>query len=118
LHIPETLLPKDFPASPHILKVKVRESNFDYISQKTADKKQSPAKKKLITKAAPVRANTIIRNREINKDAYKPWTPDQDDELKDFYDNGTSITKMAAHFGRTKGAVISRLKKLNHYFDE
>lgn len=121
LHIPETLLPKEFPASPHIIKVKVRETNFDYnnISGKTSSaSKQSPAKKKLITKPAPVRANTVIRNREINKDAYKPWTDDQDDELKDFYDNGTSISKIAAHFGRTKGAVISRLKKLNHYFDE
>lgn len=121
LHIPETLLPKEFPASPHILKIKVRETNSDYknYSGKTSfAEKQFPAKKKSITKSVPVKANTVIRNREINKDAYKPWTQDQDDELKDFYDNGTSISKIAAHFGRTKGAIISRLKKLNLYFDE
>jgi ATP-dependent exoDNAse (exonuclease V) beta subunit len=119
LHIPETLLPKEFPASPHIVKVKARETNLDhnsYFAEKTS--KQSPAKKKSITKPATAKAYSVIRNREINKDAYKPWTDEQDEELKMHFDNGTSISKMAAHFGRTKGAIISRLKKLNYYFDE
>jgi superfamily I DNA/RNA helicase len=119
LHIPETLLPKEFPASPHIVKVKARETNLEYNSYSSEkSSKQSPAKKKSISRSTPVKANTVIRNREINKDAYKPWTDEQDEELRIHYDNGTSLSKIAAHFGRTKGAIISRLKKLDHYFDE
>jgi F-box protein 18 (helicase) len=122
LHIPETLLPKEFPASPHIRKVKVNNTNVNqdhfFNEQAPYSSKQSPAKKKPITKPAPVQAYTVIRNREVNKDAYKPWNQEQDDELKDFYDDGTSISKIAAHFGRTKGAIISRLKKLDLFFDE
>ena len=122
LHIPETLLPKDFPASPHIIKIKVNKTNINtehfFNEQVPYLSKQSPAKKKPIAKPTPVKAYTVIRNREINKDASKPWSPEQDVELKYFYDDGTSLSKIAAHFGRTKGAIISRLKKLNHYFDE
>jgi F-box protein 18 (helicase) len=120
LHIPETLLPKDFPAADRIIKVKVRETNFDsnsYLSEKTSTK-ATPAKKKSVTKPAIEKSYTAWNKREINKDAYKPWTYEQDHELKIHYDNGTPISKIAAHFGRTKGAIISRLKKLNHYFDE
>ncbi len=122
LHIPETLLPKEFPVSPRIIKVKVRETNFDYNSyfseKAAAAAKQSPAKKKPVAKPAPVQAYTVFRNREVNKDANKPWTEEQDEELKDFYDDGTSISKIAAHFGRTRGAIIARMKKLDLYFDE
>jgi F-box protein 18 (helicase) len=120
LHIPETLLPKDLPASARIIKVKVRESNFDYncyLSEKTSTK-TAPAKKKTVTKPANEKSYTVWNKREINKDAYKPWTYEQDHELKIHYDNGTPISKIAAHFGRTKGAIISRLKKLNHYYED
>lgn len=120
LHIPETLLPKEFPASSRIIKVKTKESAFDhsgYLSQK-ATKKPVPVKKKSVVKASNEKAYTVFNKREINKDAYKPWTDELDDELKTHYDNGTPIGKIAAHFGRTKGAVISRLKKLNYYFED
>ncbi|THU42007.1 ATP-dependent helicase [Niastella caeni] len=120
LHIPEALVPKDFPASSQIIKVKTRESNPEYnsfSSEKKSGSKQSPATKKQIVKPKE-KAYTVIQRRETNKDAYKPWTPEQDYELKEIYDNGTPISRIAAHLGRTKGAVISRLKKLNHYFDD
>lgn len=120
LHIPETLLPKDFPASSRIIKVKARETNFDqnsYMAERVAAK-QAPAKKKSVTPATKEKTYTVWNKREVNKDAYKPWTDELDDELKVHYDNGTTLSKIAAHFGRTKGAIISRLKKLNHYFED
>lgn len=121
LHIPESLLPKDFPASPHIIKVKAREASFDYNSyfaEKAAKTKANPAKRKTVATGAKEKSYTVWNKREINKDAYKPWTNELDEELKMHYDNGTSIGKIAAHLGRTKGAVISRLKKLSYYLDE
>jgi len=120
LHIPEGLLPKDFPASPNIIKVKARETNFDYNSyfNDKAKTRQTPVKKKTVVNTVKENSATVWNKREINKDAYKPWTDELDEELKRHYDNGTSIGKIAAHLGRTKGAVISRLKKLSYYFDE
>lgn len=120
LYIPETLVPKEFPVSAQIIKVKTREKEFinnTYLAERAA-LKQSTVKKRSVVTAPKERAYNVLQQRGINKDAYKPWSPDQDDELKEYYDNGTSISKIAAHFGRTKGAIISRLKKLKHYFDE
>ena len=100
--------------------MKVRETGFDYNSYLTerATAKQTPAKKKAITKPAKEKPYTVWQKKEVNKDAYKPWTDDLDQELLTHYDNGTALGKIAAHFGRTKGAIISRLKKLNHYFED
>jgi F-box protein, helicase, 18 len=119
LFIPETLLPKDFPASARIIKIKPREAELiNYNAYEKTITKPAIVKKKPVTTAPKERAYNVLQKRETNKDAYKPWTPELDDELKDHYDNGTALGKIAAHFGRTKGAIISRLRKLNHYFDE
>jgi F-box protein 18 (helicase) len=117
LFIPETLLPKEFPASARIIKVKPRETELSYNAVEKTILKPAAVKKKPVTTAPKERAYNVLK-RETNKDAYKPWTPELDDELKDYYDNGTALGKIAAHFGRTKGAIISRLRKLNHYFEE
>lgn len=50
--------------------------------------------------------------RKIHKDAYKPWTPALDIELTTMYCEGIHVKDIANHFGRTKGAIISRIKKL------
>jgi F-box protein, helicase, 18 len=120
LHIPEGLLPKDLPPSPYIIKVKARETSFDYNSYFTErDKaKSTTVKKKSLATGSKEKSYTVLNKREVNKDAYKPWTDELDEELKRHYDNGTSIGKIAAHLGRTKGAVISRLKKLSYYWEE
>lgn len=120
LFIPETLLPKDFPASAHIIKVKPREkevSHNSYPGERSAAKPAS-VKKRSVTTQPKERTYNVWQKRESCKDAYKPWTSELDVELKDYYDNGTAIGKIAAHFGRTKGAIISRLRKLNHFFDD
>jgi superfamily I DNA/RNA helicase len=117
LFIPETLLPKDFPASARIIKVKPKATEPAYGNERSVVK-TAPVKKKAVTIQPKERAYNVWQKRESNKDAYKPWTAELDGELKDHYDNGTAIGKIAAHFGRTKGAIISRLRKLNHYFDD
>jgi F-box protein 18 (helicase) len=120
LYIPETLLPRDFPASSQIIKVKSKETeavNNSYLQERAASK-QTGVKKKSVVTPPKERAYNVLQKRELNKDAYKPWSPEQDEELKEHYDNGTALSKIADHFGRTKGAIISRLRKLNHYFEE
>ncbi len=57
-------------------------------------------------------ANPFEQIREKHKDAYKPWTTELDDELTVMYCEGVNIRDMSKHFGRTKGAIRSRIKKL------
>lgn len=105
IHIPESLAPGDFPASAHIhilnetptqktdgtLRVSEKQSGSPSLQKK------SYSSEKLLEKYA---------------DAYKPWTPEQDDELTIMYCEQVPIRTMAHHFGRTTGAIRSRIKKL------
>ena len=45
----------------------------------------------------------------IPKPAAKPWTPADEDALVKMYREGASFATLAATFGRTERAVISRL---------
>jgi F-box protein 18 (helicase) len=47
-----------------------------------------------------------------HKDAYKPWTKELDNKLTIMHFNGLSRREMAINFGRTKGAILSRIRKL------
>jgi hypothetical protein len=45
-------------------------------------------------------------------EVYLPWTMELDDKLTVLYCEGASIKELASYFGRTKGAIRSRIKKL------
>ncbi|HEY4197636.1 MAG TPA: UvrD-helicase domain-containing protein, partial [Mucilaginibacter sp.] len=106
LYIPETLVPADFVSSLHVPVIKAKKD----------DAKPLPGSKKQGTQFKE-KAYTVSEKRELHKDAYQPWTPALDRELKEMSDNGDSIRKMAERFGRTKGAIHSRLKKLDAFPD-
>ncbi len=55
---------------------------------------------------------TIEGVRKDYKSAYSKWTNELDNELLDLELRGKSTSEMATYFGRTKGAIRSRLKKL------
>ncbi len=118
LHIPETLMPKNFPASPLITVVKVPIQE-DLLTLSTIIKpsgtKTEPLPKIAGIKKIKEKAYTVAEKRENNKDAYKPWTPELDEELRLLYESDNPVSAMATHFGRTKGAILSRLKKLNYF---
>ncbi|MDH7460696.1 3'-5' exonuclease [Chitinophagaceae bacterium 26-R-25] len=108
LYIPETLVPKNFPACSHIQIIK---------SVKDEEKKKDamPAPSKTIIKKKDhgnEKAYSVERIREVHKVAYKSWTDELDDELTTMYYNGTILRDLAKHFGRTKGAIVARIKKL------
>ncbi len=91
LYIPESLMPLNFPESSqiHVIKDIPKED-------KKAEKTYS-----------------VDLIREKHKGAYQPWTPDLDQELSEMFSEGISGSDLARHFGRTKSAISSRLKKLD-----
>ena len=106
LHIPETLMPENFPTSSwiHIIK-----------DQTQMERKETPGT--LSQRAGTSGANKdkayyVNKIRTVYKEAYKVWNEELDDELSILYNEGVSIKELAKHFGRTKGAIRARIVKL------
>ena len=81
-----------------------------YLSDKDVKrlKKYLKAYKKLI--GEPV--YSIYAARQENPNAYDPWTEEADAQLRQMWEDGTSVAVIAQHFGRKQSAVIVRMKKL------
>lgn len=110
LYIPESLLPKGIVAGKYI---KTEKKATRTIFPPTA--RQTPAKKKIPGRKPPEKTYTVVEKRQAHKDAYQPWSAELDKELIAMADTGASVSDMADHFARTKGAVYSRLKKLDYF---
>jgi len=55
---------------------------------------------------------SVEEKRSLNPNAYKPWTEDDDNLLELLYAKGSSMAFLMKEFGRNKGAIRSRIKKL------
>lgn len=114
LRIPESLVPKNFAVGANIHVI----TKAPPISSTTDPKKIFPIKQKYqrpaVTEAevSQAPAYTVETVRQTYKDAYKPWDAELDQELTIQYNERKTLTEMAAYFGRTKGAILSRIKKL------
>jgi F-box protein, helicase, 18 len=98
IHIPEPLMPKEFPPSPQIHIIKsISESEKQEIEKE---------------EAAMPKAYSVDKVRAHHKAAYSPWTDELDDELTVLYCNKVDIKDIAKQLGRTRGAIIARIKKL------
>jgi len=105
LYISEELMPLNFPKSPHIHIIRVvNEEESENKSVKISNQKtMAPTNDK---------AYNVEQIREEHRGAYMPWTNILDDELAVMYCEGVNVRDMSKHFGRTKGAIRSRIKKL------
>jgi F-box protein 18 (helicase) len=101
IHIPEALVPVGFPVSSqiHVLKETSEEPK----------KEASPANK---IRDIKEKAYSLESAREQNKDAYKPWTSELDQELTSMFCNRINIKDMCKHFCRSRSAIRARIKKL------
>lgn len=107
LRIPESLLPKGFPACAQIHVLKSKKEDTQPNNEGTpGNAKSHPSKHRKES------ARTYTEIRREHKNAYAPWTQEQDDELRNLFHQGMPLPRMAAHFGRKLSAVISRLRKL------
>ena len=57
------------------------------------------------------------RNRQLPANAGQPWSPEQDEKLASMFDRGTTIRQLAESHQRTKGAIASRLVRLEKIQD-
>ena len=58
------------------------------------------------------KAYSVEEFRTRHEAAYKPWTAELDTELTTMFCEGIIIKDLMKHFGRTRGAISSRIKKL------
>jgi hypothetical protein len=50
--------------------------------------------------------------REKHPNAYRPWSKEQDEELKKLFTEGQKIKDLMETFGRKRGGITARLEKL------
>ena len=81
-----------------------------YLSDKDVKrlKKYLKAYKKLV--GEPV--YSIYAARQEHPNAYNVWTAEDDEELKQMWEEGKSVQEIADYFGRKNSSIITRLRKL------
>ncbi len=111
LRIPESLMPIDFPEHSQIEVLEVKEEEDEAFHM--AFEEMSRGSVKEAKEAKKQEKGTGFKEiRTKHKDAYQPWTTELDNKLIELFCNGINIKEMALYFGRTKGAIASRLRKL------
>ncbi len=108
LHIPENLLPAGTLIKPPIF---ITNDGAETPEPSNVFKPQ-PYKPKKAKPADGEKAYDVSTIRQQKKGAYLPWTAELDEQLTTMFCEGKDIHEMADHFGRTKGAIQSRIKKL------
>ncbi len=61
---------------------------------------------------SPEKSYDVEEIRKTHEKAYLPWTLEEDNKLKELNQLGYTTLELASHFGRNKGAISSRLKKM------
>ena len=55
---------------------------------------------------------SVSEKRKTHRNAYQPWTEEDDTRLELLFCEGNSVTELSELFGRNSGAISSRIKKL------
>ncbi len=108
---------KRIKKNPLAVKVKINDltDNMDirrlaYISEK--DVKRLRKYLKAYKQLLGVSTYSIEACRVDHPNAYKPWTQEEDDRLEQFFCEGKTVNHLSEIFGRKRGAINSRIKKL------
>ncbi len=72
----------------------------------------SPGSEKKSAKTKKPKGHGFDKIREKHPNAFRPWSKEQDEELKEFFSNGVAIENLSETFGRKAGAIRMRLVKL------
>ena len=58
---------------------------------------------------------SVDEKRKTHRNAYQPWTDEDDSRLELLFCEGKSVTELSKLFERNSGAIRSRIKKLELY---
>lgn len=62
--------------------------------------------------AMPAKSYTVAEKRKTHPNAYAPWSPQEDADLRAAFQSGQPVSDLSKAHGRNMGAIRSRLKKL------
>lgn len=74
-----------------------------------AEKRKTESPKK--SQAKTGWADKIEKMRETYPNAYRPWLPEHDDTLRQFFQQGETIAQLSNRLGRHEGSIKMRLQK-------
>jgi len=106
LRIPLDMVPDDFELSERI-KLTDRDTSED--EEQALEATQTIETKE---QTETLKSYSFEEVRKTHTEAYQLWTEELDFELTTMFCGKVSISAMAIHFGRTRGAISSRIKKL------
>ena len=55
---------------------------------------------------------SVYAARQEHPNAYNVWTSEDDEELRQMWEEGKSVHEIAEYFGRKQSSIVSRMKKL------
>ncbi len=85
---------------------------FEHLQKKAEKRAKNPEPKKTAKKSGSSSwAEKIEKMRETYPNAYRPWEPAQDDELKQHFNQGESLKQLSTRLGRHEGSIKMRLQK-------
>jgi superfamily I DNA/RNA helicase len=120
ISIPEKLMPDNHPESAniHVIEENEEEDELEELAKiipitSKWDKRLNKSQTKTEPTELAKKAYSVDELRKTHKTAYKPWSADQDAELIELFCEGATFKEMAEHFGRTTGAITSRIAKLD-----
>lgn len=87
---------------------------FGHLAEKAEKRSTEPLKPS--KKASAGWAEKIEKMRDTYPNAYRPWLPAQDDELKQYFQQGETIEQLSDRLGRHEGSIKMRLQK--HFGDD
>jgi F-box protein, helicase, 18 len=110
LLIPFKLVPVSFGTRGNILVTGIPETEEEELAGDEEELRFFPGS--FTEKEEPEKAYSVLKIREKHPSAYLPWTSEHDSELAGMFLDLVPIRNLAVHFGRTRGAIRSRIKKL------
>lgn len=113
--IPEALLPEGVEVSERV-KIEQGETGMRKRDEKEGTERalrlRSETGREKKVKINKEKAYQVNEVREKYQAAYRPWTAALDEELRLLCGSGMGIPELAEYFGRSKGAIWSRIQKL------
>lgn len=80
-----------------------------HLEENAAKRAKEPPKVKKT--GSPDWAEKIAKMRETYPNAYMPWAPDDDEVLRQDFQNGIAVSELSKKLGRHEGSITMRLQK-------